>query len=206
MIALALAGLRARRSRTLLAAAGVFAASLVVGTATTVGYGLATGFERSAERADLPDVIARFDPEGRETLDERVRALPNLAARSYRLEENDVPLWANGRHTHRGALHVVLGGRRGYLVTEGRDLSGRADEAVVEQGLAREWGLEVGDRIGAGRRDARVVGIAVSPDNVAYPLARAARVYVSEQFAGSEPANLALLWLNDPSKADVAVS
>ena len=206
MIALALAGLRARRSRTLLAAAGVFAASLVVGTATTVGYGRATGFERAAARADLPDVIARFDPEGRETLDERVRALPNLAARSYRLEENDVPLWANGRHTHRGALHVVLGGRRGYLVTEGRDLSGRTDEAVVEQGLAREWGLEVGDRIGAGRRDARVVGIAVSPDNVAYPLARAARVYVSEQFAGSEPANLALLWLNDPSKADVTLT
>ena len=44
MIALALAGLRARRSRTLLAAAGVLAASLVVGTGATVGYGLATGF------------------------------------------------------------------------------------------------------------------------------------------------------------------
>ena len=82
MIALALAGLRARRSRTLLAAAGVLAASLVVGTAVTVGYGLATGFERAAERSDLPDVIARFDPEGRETLDERVGALPNLASRS----------------------------------------------------------------------------------------------------------------------------
>ncbi|HWM08356.1 MAG TPA: hypothetical protein VNO82_03405, partial [Solirubrobacteraceae bacterium] len=86
---LALAGLRARRARTLLAAAGVLAASLVVGTATTVGYGLATGFERSAERADLPDVIARFDPESRESLDERVRALPNLAARSYRFERNN---------------------------------------------------------------------------------------------------------------------
>ncbi len=207
MIGLALVGLRARRSRTLLAAAGVLAASLVVGTATTVGYGLATGFERSAAEADLPDVIARFDPEGRETLDERVRALPNLAARSYRLEHNNVPLTANGRHTHRGAVHVLLGGRRGYLVTEGRDLSGRADEVVVEQGLAREWQLAVGDRFEIGRRrDARVVGIAVSPDNVAFPLARAARVYVTERFAGSEPANLALLWLNDPSKADVTLT
>ena len=206
MIALAVAGLRARRSRTLLAAAGVLAASVVVGTAMTVGYGLATGFERSARQADLPDVIARFDPEPRETLDERVRALPNLAARSYRFERNGVPLTANGHHTHRGALHVVMGGRRGYLVTEGRDLSGRPDEVVVEQGLAREWDLEIGDRIDAGRDGARVVGIAVSPDNVAFPLARAARVYVPERFPGAEPANIALLWLNDPSKADVTLT
>jgi ABC-type lipoprotein release transport system permease subunit len=207
VIALAVAGLRARRSRTLLAVFGVLAASLVVGTATTVGFGLATGFERSARQADLPDVIARFDPEGRETLDERVRALPNLAARSYRMEHNNVPLTANGHHTHRGAIHVVLGGRRGYLVTEGRDLSGRSGEVVVEQGLAREWELGVGDRMELGRGDvARIVGIAVSPDNVAFPLARAARVYVAERFAGSEPANVALLWLNDRSKADVTLT
>ena len=180
VIALALAGLRARRSRTLLAAAGVLAASLVVGTAATVGYGLATGFERSADQSDLPDLIARFDPERRATLDERVRALPNLAARSYRFERNNIPLTANGHHTHRGAMHVVLGGRRGYLVTEGRDLSGRFGEVVVEQGLAREWDLHVGDMIDVGRRGPqRLVGIAVSPDNVAFPLARAARVYVS---------------------------
>ena len=207
MIALALAGLRARRSRTLLAVFGVLAASLVVGTATTVGFGLATGFERSARQADLPDVIARFEPEGRETLDERVRALPNLAARSYRMEHNNVPLTANGHHTHRGAIHVVLGGRRGYLVAEGRDLSGRSGEVVVEQGLAREWEVGVGDEMELGRGYvARVVGIAVSPDNVAFPLARAARVYVAERFAGSEPANVALLWLNDPSKADVTLT
>ena len=78
MLSLALAGLRARGSRTLLSALGILAASLVVGTGVTVGYGLATGFERSAERAGLPDVIARFDDERRETVDERVRALPNL--------------------------------------------------------------------------------------------------------------------------------
>jgi ABC-type lipoprotein release transport system permease subunit len=207
VIALALAGLRARGRRTLLAAMGVFAASLVVGTGATVGYGLATGFERAADQADLPDVIARFEPEGRATLDERVRALPNLAARSYRLEINNVPLTANGRHNHRGAIHVVMGGRRGYLVTEGRDLSGRGREVVIEQGLAREWELEVGDRIDVGRSDGRrIVGIAVSPDNVAFPLARAARVYVPERFPGDAPANVALLWLNDPAKADVTLT
>jgi hypothetical protein len=57
----ALAGLRARRGRTLLAALGVLAAALVVGTATTVGFSLATGFDRAADRAGLPDIIARFD-------------------------------------------------------------------------------------------------------------------------------------------------
>jgi putative ABC transport system permease protein len=190
-------------ARRWLAAAGVFAASVVVGTGATVGYGLATGFERAADQAGLPDVIARFDPESRDTLDERVRALPNLAARSYRFERTNVPLWANGHHNHRGATHVVMGGRRGYLVVDGRDLSGRPGEVVVERGLAREWDLAVGDRIDVGRREGgRIVGISVSPDNVAYPLARAARVYVP----GSGPANVALLWLNDPSKADVTLT
>ena len=189
--------------RRLLSAAGVVAASLVVGTGVTVGYGLATGFDRAADQAGLPDVIARFDPETRETLDERVRALPNLAARSYRFERTNVPLWANGRHNHRGATHVVMGGRRGYLVVDGRDLSGRSGEVVVERGLARDWDLAVGDRIDVGRREGqRIVGISVSPDNVAYPLARAARVYVP----GTGPANVALLWLNDPSKADVTLT
>jgi len=206
VIALALAGLRARRSRTLLAAAGVLAASLVVGTAATVGYGLATGFERAADQADLPDVIARFDDEPRARLDERVRALPNLAARSYRWERNGVPLAANGHFTHQGAIHLLLGGRHGYEVIAGRDLSGRPGEVVAEQGLARAWDLEVGDTIHVGRAgDLRLVGIASSPDNVAFPLARAARVYLTDVDADA-PANIALLWLNDRSRADVTLT
>jgi hypothetical protein len=206
VIALALAGLRARRSRTLLAAAGVLAASLVVGTAATVGFGLATGFDRAADQADLPDVIARFDDEPRSTLDERVRALPNLAARSYRWERNHVPLAANGHFTHDGAIHLLLGGRHGYEVLAGRDLSGRRGEVVAEQGLARAWDLQVGDTIRVGRAgDLRLVGIASSPDNVAFPLARAARVYLNDVDADA-PANIALLWLNDRSKADVTLT
>jgi hypothetical protein len=206
VIALAFAGLRARRSRTLLAAAGVLAASLVVGTAATVGYGLATGFERAADQADLPDVIARFDDEPRDTLDQRVRALPNLAARSYRWERNGVPLAANGHFTHDGAIHLLLGGRHGYEVIAGRDLSGRPGEVVAEQGLAHAWDLAVGDTIHVGRGgELRLVGIASSPDNVAYPLARAARVYLSDADADA-PANIALLWLNDRSKADITLT
>jgi hypothetical protein len=215
MIALALAGLRARRGRTLLAALGIVAASLVVGTAVTVGYGLATGFTRSADAADLPDVIARFSPEARTTIDARVSALPNLAARSYRFERTNTVLESRGRLIRSGSMQVVLGGRRGYDVVEGRDVSGSGDEVVVEQGLARQWGIGPGDRLDVGRIGRMtVVGVAVSPDNVAYPLAKAARVYVDiHQIArrfGFPPsqanANLALLWLNDPSKADVTLT
>ena len=216
MLSTALAGLRARGSRTLLSAAGVLAASLVVGTGVTVGFGLATGFERSAERSDLPDVIARFDDEDRERVNDRVSALPNLAAASYRYEVNNIELTARGRHIHSGAIHMVFPGRRGYEVVEGRDLSERRGEVVVERGLAREWGLEPGDRMRVGRRrpwSLTVVGVAVSPDNVAYPLAKAARVYISRAevqatFPGEpvEAANLALLWLNDRSKADVTLT
>ena len=206
MIALALAGLRARRSRTLLAALGVLAAALVVGTATTVGFGLATGFDRAADQADLPDVIARFDDERTDTLDERVGALPNLAGRSYRYEINNVDLGTSEHSTESGAVHLLLGGRRGYLITEGRDVRGDPSEVVIEQGLAREWELEVGETLDVGRLGpTRIVGIAVSPDNVAYPLARAARVYVSGRDFDA-PANVALLWLNDRSKADVTLT
>jgi len=204
VIALALAGLRARRSRTLLAAAGVLAASLVVGTATTVGYGLATGFDRAAAQADLPDVIARFDAEPLRTLDARVRALPNLAARSYRAEQTNVWLAARGHFTYHGALQFVLGGRRGYQVLAGRDVE-RRGELVAEQGLAREWGLRVGDAVSVGDSTRRLVGIATSPDNVAYPLAGAARVYALDPDRDASP-NIALLWLNDPAKADVTLT
>ena len=215
MLSLAIAGLRARGSRTVLSALGILAASLVVGTGVTVGYGLATGFERSAERAGLPDVIARFTPERRATVDERVRALPNLAAASYRYEVLDEPLTANGHHNHRGAVNTVGAGRRGYEIVEGRDVAGdRAGEAVVERGLAKEWDLHPGDAIGLGRRigELRIVGIASSPDNVAFPLATTARVYISEatirERLGFTPddANVALLWLCDPSKADVTLT
>ena len=193
-----------RRTRTVLAALGVFAASLVVGTAATVGYGLATGFDRAAREADLPDVIARFDEESRKTVDERVRALPNLAARSYRYEIKDVGLRANGEGTRKGVVHIVAGGRRGYAITEGRDLRA-AGEVVIERGLAREWGLAPGDRLTVGRdRRFRVVGVAVEPDNVAFPLTVTPRVYVRAR--GDVPVNLALLWLADPGRADITLT
>ena len=214
MLSIAFAGLRARGARTLLSGLGILAAAIVVGTGVTVGYGLATGFERAAGRADLPDVIARFSDQRRGDVAARVGALPNLAAASYRHEQLNSELIANGRETHKGAVETVFRGRRGYDVVEGRDVSDRPGEVVVERGLAREWDLHPGERLSIGEAAAplRIVGVAVSPDNVAYPLAAAARVYVSDatvrERLGFVPddANVALLWLNDPSKADVTLT
>ena len=100
-------------------------------------------------------------------------------------------------------------GRRGYTVVEGRDIrDGTAGEAVIERGVAREWDVHVGDEIYVERLGAlRVSGIAVSPDNVAYPLASAARVYVTRaEHRGRVRPNVALLWLADPEKADVTLA
>jgi putative ABC transport system permease protein len=201
--------------RRRLAAAGIAAASVVVGTATTVGYGLATGFERAAREADLPDVVARFDRETRATLDERVRALPNLEARSYRRELTGLRMLdERGHFVRRATAQIVLGGRRGYAITRGHDLSARAGEVVIERGLAREWDLLPGDPLTLeGLGDLRVAGIALSPDNVAFPLARAPRVYVGEQevrdavdFTQEIRPDIALLWLRDPERADITLA
>ncbi len=81
----------------------------------------------------------------------------------------------------------MLGGRRGYAVTEGRDARGN-DEVVVERGLAREWDLALGDRMLVYRGwEVRIVGIAVEPDNVAFPLTLTPRIYASERATGTCP-------------------
>src|SRR4028118_612087 len=69
--------------------------------------------------------------------------------------------------------------------TGGARRSGAATRArggvLVEQGLADVWAREVGDRSQAGdRRGPReIAGITVAPDNVAFPLSSAPRVYIS---------------------------
>jgi len=201
--------LRAAPGRAALAAAGMVAAAAMLGAGVTVSYGLATGFERSAEQADLPDVLARFGDEEREEVEERVAALPNLEQRTYRYEETNVPLSANGESSDDGVIHAVRGERRGYAILEGRDVTADdPDGAVVERGVAQEWGLEVGDTIGVGQLDYEILGIGVSPDNVAYPLASTLRIYVSgpaleEAFDFVLPVNMALLWATEPQRTDV---
>ena len=67
-----------------------------------------------------------------------------------------------GIHAPRARSTSCCGGRRGYAIVAGRDLSARPGEVVVEHGLAREWDLRPGDRlvVGAARRAARSPAIA----------------------------------------------
>lgn len=213
------ASLRGRPGRALLTAAGIAAAGLVLGVALTVAYALSTGFDRAADRADLPAVVARFDDQDPRTVEDLVRRLPNLAAAALRFERTGIPLAAGDHALGDGVLQVVRPGRRGYAIVAGHDVDTRAGappEVVVERGLAREWHLRPGDRLHVGRLGPLpVAGVAVAPDNVAYPLAKTARVYVAERpllARVGAPArarlrvNMALLWAQDPSRSDVLVS
>ncbi|MGZ4276562.1 MAG: FtsX-like permease family protein [Solirubrobacteraceae bacterium] len=191
-----------------LAFAGVLLAAAMAGAAVTVAYGLSTGFDRSARQADLPDVLVRTAPEGPGEVDAVIRALPNVAARSYRFEAGGVALTADHGSSDSGALDFVAGGRRGYAIVSGRDLSDRPNEVVIDRGVARQWRLRPGDSLSVGRLGAmRVVGIALSPDNVAFPLATAPRVYVAQAPLEREgfrfPVNEALVWARDPANVDV---
>ena len=210
----AAAWLRRGRRRPLAAVPVVLAAALAVGVSTTVAYALATGYDRAAERSDQPDVVARFAGARRSVLDERLRTLPNVRRISYRLEVNGVGLSANGHAARNGAAHVLGGGRRGYAIVSGRDLDGRPGEVLVERGVATAWGLRVGDEMTIGALGARrIAGIALSVDNVAFPLAKAPRVYLTEREIERrfgrrrDPVvNLALLWLADPGRLDVTLA
>jgi hypothetical protein len=107
-------------------------------------------------------------------------------------------------------VHVVEDGRRGYAIVDGRDVRGE-DEVVVEQGVAHEWGIAVGDRLEIGEPPGTpVVGIARSPDNVAYPLAAVPRVYVDASAVPAQfrplPVNLGMVWLRDRSRQDVTLA
>ena len=144
-LAPALRRLRAQRNRTLLAAAGIAAAAIMIGTAVTVAYGLATGFDRAAAGADLPDLIAHFDAQPRSAIAARVDRLANVASVSYRRRLLDFPFEADGHSTDKTEIQMVGAGRRGYRIDAGRDLSGAPGEVVVERGLADSWGLAVGD-------------------------------------------------------------
>ncbi len=212
----ALRQLRAGRRRTALSAAGLALAGAMAGAALVVAFSLGTGFDRSVERSDLPDVVARFAPQPRARIDALVAALPNVAARSYRVEIDRFQMSAQGQSTNRGSLQLIdARERRGYTVVAGHDLRRGGAGVLVERGLADDWGLHVGQevRFGRRRRPMRIVGIAVAPDNVAYPLAKAPRLYadldyVQDLFAGpgrSFAVDQALIWTADPARTDVTL-
>jgi FtsX-like permease family len=216
----ALVVIRARPWRTLLTAGGIAAAAAMLGASITVSFSLATGFDRAAARAGMPDVIAHFDQRELAAVRKRIGALPNVAAVAYRLEERRVHVWAAGRPViSSGELEGVMPGRRGYAITAGSDLSGRPGEAVIERGLAQAWHLRPGDSIRFRTSTfpqrhgvARIVGIAVAPDNVAFPLASEPRIWMPYEvvrgfFAQSErrPVDEALIWVHNRALLNVTL-
>ncbi|HEV3045890.1 MAG TPA: FtsX-like permease family protein [Solirubrobacteraceae bacterium] len=208
----AIGGLRRRRGRVALSAAGIALGAAMLATATVVGFGLQTGFQRSAHAADLPDVIARFDAEPLSKVLGRITALPDLAAYSFRLELTNVHLRGGGHSSSQGVVEVLDSGRRGYGLLEGREPSTHNVEAVVEQGVARSWGLHVGSSVDVnGLEGLRVSGISVSPDDVAYPLA-VPRVYLTRaaleaRFGpfGDPRVNAVELWLRNPGQLNTVL-
>jgi hypothetical protein len=212
VLAYALARLRARKGRVLLAAGGIAAAAAMLGAAVTVAYGLGSAFDRTAARAGLPDVLATFQPEPRARVARVLRSLPNIRATSLRLQVGRTFVAAGGHSDYDGTL---IGLRHdsppGYAVVAGRDLT-RPGQALVEQGLARSWHLGPGSEITIGGGSLRIAGIAMAPDNVAFPLARGPRVWTNYgdaarlSFTPPGTVNSALVWLHNPSLADVTLA
>jgi ABC-type antimicrobial peptide transport system permease subunit len=205
----AAATLRTRRRRAVLAGIGVGLAAMMLATSVVVSDGLGGGFNRSARAARLPDLIARFDELPASKVAARVGALPDVATFTTRLEVTNVPVEANRHFSGSGVIEVLDPGRRGYAIVAGHDLGSAPGQVVVEQALARAWGVRVGSTLRIGRLPAqRVVGVSEAPDNVGFPLADP-RVYVSRagiaaEFPGGvDPSvNTVEVWLRDPAGLD----
>ena len=211
VLAYALARLRVRRGRVLLAAGGIAAAGAMLGAAVTAAYGLGTAFDRSASRAHLPDILATFAPVPRTQVAGTVSNLANIRATSFRLQDGRQYVSAAGHSDYDATVIGLTGGPRGYALVAGHDLS-KPGEVVVEEGLARAWHLRPGDPLTLGAGTLRIAGIAVAPDNVAFPLARGPRVWTAYSVAAGltgtplGTVNTALLWLNDPRLVDVTLA
>ncbi len=198
-------GLRLRWRRHILTAAGIALAAAMLSTALVIADGLGYGFARAVRAADLPDVIVRFQPQSLARVQQRIRALPDIAAVSTRQEFTNVDINANGHRSGRASAEVIGPGRSGYAIVAGRNVSSRFGEVVIERGLAQAWGIPLGGMLHVpGFAALRVVGFAEAPDNVSYPLA-VPRFYLSQAAVdahfGTDPhpqVNVAEIWLRDP--------
>jgi len=169
--------------------------------ALVVSDSLGFGFDRAARAADLPDIIVRFNPQAGDKVEQRIAALPDIAAYTVRSEVTGVGLNTADEFAGNGAVEVIGQGRRGYAIVGGHDVTGPG-QVVVEKGLANAWHLRIGGALDIdGLGTERIVGFSQSPDNVSYPLA-VPRVYVSQRGIGPLGANLAEIWLRDPRNLD----
>jgi ABC-type antimicrobial peptide transport system permease subunit len=209
-----LARLRRDRARTVLTAGGIVAAAAMIGAAATLVFALSTAFDRTAARAGLADIAARFGQEPLSLVQPRVDALPNVRAVSFRYEANGVGMQAGANFADGTVVGVPTGGPHGYAVVSGHDVTAPG-QLVVEQGLARSWHLHAGDSVTlSGPTESltgRVVGVAIAPDSVAYPLIRSPRVFGSIDDArrltgAGNVVDAALIWVNDRSQLDVTLA
>jgi ABC-type antimicrobial peptide transport system permease subunit len=201
-------GVRVRRRRAVLTAVGIALATAMLSAAVVIADGLGLGFGRSARAADLPDLIVRFDDQPLSTVTKRIRALPDVAAYSTRLELTNVSIGAAGAgHRRSDAVAEVLasGRRPGYAVVAGHNLSQTGNEVLVEDAFAHAWGLKPGSTLYVrGLGPERVVGLVEAPDNVGFPLAKP-RFYLSgpaitARFPGrfAPRVDYAEVWLRNP--------
>ncbi len=202
-------GLRAHRHRAALTGAGIALAAAMLSAAVVVSYGLGTGFNRAVQAAGLPDLIVRFSAQPPSRVVARIRALPDVARWSLRLEVTNVSLAFDDHSSTSGVAEVLdhPGPKQGYALVAGRELGARGSQVLVERGLAAAWGIHLGQRIEiAGLGSERVVGFAEGPDDVAYPLA-APRVYLARSAldarfgvrAVDPRVDLAEIWLRNPA-------
>jgi ABC-type lipoprotein release transport system permease subunit len=212
VLAYAFARLRVRRGRVLLAAGGIAAAGAMLGAAVTAAYGLGTAFDRTAARAQLPDILATFAPVPRSRVRDAVSSLPNIRATSYRIQTGHQYVAAGGHEVYDATLvGLPRRGLRGYAVVAGHNLTAPRD-VLVEQGLARAWHLRPGDDFRIGAEILQIAGVAVAPDNVAFPLARGPRVWTSYGEAALVTGtplgtvNAADVWLRNPRLVDVTLA
>lgn len=198
--------LRTRRRRTLLSATGVVLAGAMLSAAIVIADGLGDGFSRAAHKADLGDLIVRFKPESTSLVTKRLNALPDLSGFALRYELPSTSVAFRGHQAKTAVAEVIGTGRRqGYAVVAGHNISGSAQDVLVEPAWAAAWGIKIGDQISLrGLNDERVVGFAEGPDDVGYPLG-APRYYLTQaqidaRFGvGRDPqVNFAEVWLNNP--------
>jgi ABC-type antimicrobial peptide transport system permease subunit len=200
-------GLRLRRRGMVLTGIGIALAAAMLSAAVVVGVGLGGGFQRSAQAADLPDIIVRFQPQAASLVDQRIHALPDIASYSTRFELTQTRIASGGQRRDDAVAEVMTGtGRPGYAIVSGRGLAPRGSQILVELAFAQAWHLHLGSTVSVGNLGPqRVVGFTEAPDNVGYPLAKP-RYYLSRpaidaRFGGPDPnprVNLAEIWLRNP--------
>jgi ABC-type antimicrobial peptide transport system permease subunit len=193
----------------------------MLSAAIVIADGLGGGFNRGVRNADLGDLIIRFSSQSASEVSHKLTALPDIAGFSLRFEITGWTLRHDGHQVKGASDELLYSGRRsGYAIVAGHDVSGSAQQVVVEAALASALHVHVGDSVliqGLGYE--RVAGLAEGPDDVGYPLA-AGRFYMTRAalFAAIQtifrrrhraaprginlPVNFAEVWLRNPRYID----